>query len=164
MLLSSSWAISIRALVFSFSKRAKFSSFEYFLFFVSTNFLIHSYLVHKSKNRKKYIIRKIEKSQLRSYSIRDYNAMTLEIRNLWQKILGAVNTVNKSKLKTFWGWNVQTEIKITIIDISCKFYLRKLHEIYILHQISCSNNRPPKKTSPKMKRIAYSSSFTPCKN
>ena len=103
MLLPSSWAIFIRALVFSVSPRANFFFVSVLVLFVSTNFLIHSYLV-------------------------------------------------------------QTEIKITIIDISCKFYLRKLPEIYILHQISCSNNRPPKKTSPKMKRIAYSSSFTPCKN
>ena len=95
MLLSSSWAIFIRALVFSFSKRAKFSSFEYFLFFVSTNFLIHSYLVHKSKNRKKnnYIFKKIEKFQLCfashshfSYQIRNCNAMNLEF-NLWWKNL-----------------------------------------------------------------------------
>ena len=43
MLLSSSWAIFIRALVFSSSPRAIFSSLE-------TSF--HSYLVYKSKNRK----------------------------------------------------------------------------------------------------------------
>ena len=32
------------------------------MFFVYTNCLIYSYLVHKSKNRKKYVIMKIEKS------------------------------------------------------------------------------------------------------
>ena len=94
MLLSSSWAISITALVFSFSTRANFSSFEYLCFFVSTIFLIYSCLVHKSKNRKAIYYHKIEKFQLCfiifliqkitvpciSYSIRNYNPMTWEIQ------------------------------------------------------------------------------------
>ena len=30
-----------------------------------------------------------------------------------------------------------------MIDISCKFYSRKLHDIYILHRFSCGDNRTP---------------------
>ena len=50
-----------------------------------------------------------------------------------------------------------------MIYISCKFYLRKLHDIYILHQFSWGHNRI-QKVSSNMQRIAYSSSFIPCKN
>ena len=57
MLLSSSWAIFIRALVISSSPRVNFSWFEWVLVFsVSTNFSIHFYLVHKSKNRKTIVL------------------------------------------------------------------------------------------------------------
>ena len=62
MLQSFSWAIFVRALVFSFSTSANFSSLEY-LFFVSTNFSIHSYLVRK-KSRKRIIL---------SYRLRSFN-------------------------------------------------------------------------------------------
>ena len=103
ILLSFSWLIFIRALVFSFSRRANFSSFESC---VSTNFSIHSYLVHsRVKAENNYIITKIEKFQLCfiicfattnhshifSYSIINCNAMTSETQtkdNLRRKILG----------------------------------------------------------------------------
>ena len=64
MLLSSSWAIFIRVLVFVFNKGQLFFVWV-LMIFVSTYFSIHSYLVHKSKNRKNnYIFIKIEKFQL----------------------------------------------------------------------------------------------------
>ena len=34
-----------------------------------------------------------------------------------------------------------------IIDISFRFYLLKLHEIYILHQFSCDQNQTPNVSS-----------------
>ena len=51
-LLSSSWAIFIRTLVFSFSPRVNLSSLKYLCFSFLSNFLIHSYWVQKSLNRK----------------------------------------------------------------------------------------------------------------
>ena len=50
------------------------------MFFVSINFSIHSYLVHKSKSKKNnYIILKIDTQQntvtFFSYSIRNYNVI-----------------------------------------------------------------------------------------
>ena len=54
MLLSSSWAIFIRVLVFVFNKGQLFFVWVLVLF-VSTYFSIHSYLVHKTKNRKKQL-------------------------------------------------------------------------------------------------------------
>ena len=107
LLLSSSWVIFIRALVLLFSPSANFSSFEY-LWFSSTNFSIHSYLVNKSKNRKQLHYRKdlqsfnyallfalIQQNTVTffSYSIRKYNSMISEIRtkdNLWRKLLGEI--------------------------------------------------------------------------
>ena len=102
MLLSSSWVIFIRAIVFSSSPRVNFS-----LFFVSTNFSIHSYLVQRVKTEKQlYYHQDWEVSIMLyywlwynkavtffSYSIRNYNAMTSKIRkkdNLWRKSLGEI--------------------------------------------------------------------------
>ena len=59
MLLSSSRAIFIRALVlFFFQQRTTFLHLSTFLFhfYQSINFLIHSYLIHKIKNRKIIIL------------------------------------------------------------------------------------------------------------
>ena len=53
MFLSFSWAILIRAFVFSSSPSANVFFVWVLVFFVSTSFLIYSYLVHKSENRKK---------------------------------------------------------------------------------------------------------------
>ena len=65
MLLSSSWAIFIRVLMFSFSLSVNFFFVEILVLFLSTSFSIHSHLVQKSLNRKNdYIIIKIEKFQL----------------------------------------------------------------------------------------------------
>ena len=100
MLLSSSWAIFIRVLVFLSSPRANFSSFEYLCFLFLLIFWF--FLIYYTRVRKK-----IEKFQLRfiicfdltnhgkffCYSIRNYNAMTSKIQikdNLWQKILGEI--------------------------------------------------------------------------
>ena len=64
MLLSSSWTKFIRALVFSSSPRASFSSFEYlcFSFLLIFRFILIQYRRVKTKNN--YIIIKIEKFQL----------------------------------------------------------------------------------------------------
>ena len=65
MLLSSSWAIFIRVLMFSFSLSVNFFFVEILVLFLSTSFSIHSHLVQKSLNRKNdYIIIRIEKFQL----------------------------------------------------------------------------------------------------
>ena len=85
MLLSFSWAIFIRALVFSSSPRANF--------FVSTNFSIHSYLLHKGKNKKQLYYHKdwqvsimlyylfwCNKTQLRSFLIQ----LETTIQLLWK--------------------------------------------------------------------------------
>ena len=53
MFLTFSWAILIRALVFSSSPSANVFFVWVLVFFVSTSFSIYSYLVHKSENRKK---------------------------------------------------------------------------------------------------------------
>ena len=96
----------------------------------------------------------------------------------------AINAVNKSKLRTFWGWEVhptafspmgglmptqekknkkKTENLNNVINISCEFHLQKLLDMYILHKFSCGHNEAAKISS-NMKRIAYISSFTPCKS
>ena len=88
MLLSSFWAIFIRALVFSSSPRANFSSFQYlcFSFLLIFRFILIYYTGVKTE--KNYIIIKIEKFQLcfdtiknsHVLSIRNYNAVTSEIQ------------------------------------------------------------------------------------
>ena len=65
-----------------------------------------------------------------------------------------INTVNKSKLRTLRGWEAQTENLNNIINISCKFYLQKSLDIYILHKFSCGHNETAN-ISFDMKRIAY---------
>ena len=70
------------------------------MFFISTNFLIHSYLVHKRKNRKTIILSQRLKSfsyallfalmqqitvTFISYSNRNYNVMTSEIIRKFRK-------------------------------------------------------------------------------
>ena len=67
MFLTFSWAILIRALVFSSSPSANVFFVWVLVFFVSTSFSIYSYLVHKSENRKKLYCHKIEKFQLRIF-------------------------------------------------------------------------------------------------
>ena len=129
MLLSSSWAIFIRVLVFLFHQGPTFlrwstCTFRFYQFF---NSFLFSTKEFKQKNN--YIIIKIEKFRLSidttsinffwynksatffSYSIRNYNAMISEIwtkDNMWQKVLGEV-------LKRFFvtveiyrhpGWNI----------------------------------------------------------
>ena len=106
ILLSSSWQYLLERL-WLFSPRANFSSFEYLFFLVSTIFSIHTYLVHKSKNKKQLYYRKdwevsivllfvlIQQNTVMffSYSIRNYNARTLEIwtkDNMWRKIFGEI--------------------------------------------------------------------------
>ena len=66
MLLSSSWVVFIRVLVFSFSPKSNFSSLKSGLLvvFICTSFSIHSYLVQKSLNKNNYIIINIEKFRL----------------------------------------------------------------------------------------------------
>ena len=63
------------------------------------------------------------------------------------------HSVRKFKQKT----------KITTIDISCQFLLQNNDVTNILHQRSWGHNQTPKVAS-DMQRIAYSSSFIPCKN
>ena len=87
MLLSSSWTIIIRALVFSSSPRANFSSFEYLCFLF---LLIFRFILIRVKTEKQLYCHKdcallfvlIQQNTVTffSYSIRNYNAMTSEIR------------------------------------------------------------------------------------
>ena len=83
-------------------------------------------------------------------------------KNIFSRVTG-LKLGNKSKLRTLWGWKFKQKINITMIDISCKFYFQKCHDIYILHQFTWGFNRTPN-VSPNMKRIAYNSLFMPCKN
>ena len=55
--------------------------------------------------------------------------------------------------------NFKQKIKIRIIGISCTFYLRKLHDIYILHQFSSGHNRTPKVSSLINTRLNLKTSF-----
>ena len=55
--------------------------------------------------------------------------------------------------------NFKQKIKIRIIGISCKFYLQKLHDIYILHQLSSGHNRTPKVSSLINTRLNLKTSF-----
>ena len=55
--------------------------------------------------------------------------------------------------------NFKQKIKIRIIGISCKFCLRKLHDIYILHQFSSGHNRTPKVSSLINTRLNLKTSF-----
>ena len=95
MLLPSSCAIFIRALVFSFSPRANFFFVEALVHFVSNSFSIHSHLVQKSLNKKTIILSQrlwsfnyallfvlIQQITVTffSYLIRNYNAMTLNMQ------------------------------------------------------------------------------------
>ena len=112
MLLSSSWAIFIRALVFSSSPRANFSSFEYLCFssspranFSSFEFILIYYtrlktekLLHYHKDWKVSIILYYlfwyNKTQSRSFLIQLETTMQsseiLAKENLWWKILGEI--------------------------------------------------------------------------
>ena len=96
------------------------------MFFVSTNFTIHSYIAHKSKNRKTIILSQILRSfnyallfiliqqntfTFFSYSIRYYNAMTSEIqrkdypwgKSLGETLAGLFVTVDMQRSP---GWNI----------------------------------------------------------
>ena len=96
------------------------------MFFVSTNFTIHSYITHKSKNRKTIILSQILRSfnyallfiliqqntfTFFSYSIRNYNAMTSEIqrkdyprgKSLGETLAGLFVTVDMQRSP---GWNI----------------------------------------------------------
>ena len=54
----------------------------------------------------------------------------------------------------------QQKIKITMIDISCKFYVQKNDVAYT----NCINLVEAIIRHQKLQRFAYSSSFTPCEN
>ena len=124
MLLSSSSAIFIRALVFSSSPRTNFSSFEYlhFSFLLIFRFI---FLVHMLKSRKTIIlsyrlrifnyallfvlIQQITVTFF-SYSMRNYNAMTLEIQtkdNLWRGFFFHCRELKMSWLEYFLRYNKQ---------------------------------------------------------
>ena len=129
MLLSWSWAIFIKALVFSFSPRANFSLLKYLCFSFLPSFSIHSYLAQKSLNRKIIILSIRSRSfdytltqqvsisfdtknhrYVLFYSIRNYNAKTSEIwtKVMWQKILGEMLTrfFDTVQIYRCLGWKV----------------------------------------------------------
>ena len=54
----------------------------------------------------------------------------------------------------------QQETKITMINISCKFYVQKNDMVYT----NCINLVEAKIRRQKLQSFAYSDSFTPCEN
>ena len=118
MLLSSSWQYLLERL-WPFSPRANFSSFEYLLFLVSTIFSIHTYLVHKSKNKKQLYYRKDWEVSIMFYYLFWYNKtqscsfliqLETTMQGLWkfeQKI-----TCDEKFLKEYWkGFLVLSKFK-----------------------------------------------------
>ena len=118
MLLSSSWAIFIGALVFSYSPRANFSSFESLCFSFLLIFSIHSYLVYKSKNRKTIILSKDWEVSIMFYHLFWYNKTqpcsfliqletTMEwLRKFEQKIICGAKFLEKYCKGFFYWWDL----------------------------------------------------------
>ena len=123
MLLSSSWAIFIGAVMFSFSPRANFSSLKYlsFSFLLVFQFILIEYervLTEKQLYYHKdwevpimlyYVLIQQNTVTCFSDSIRNHNAMTSEIRakdNLWRKLLGEILKGFFVEIYRCPGWNI----------------------------------------------------------